>query len=238
MSVLTIVSYAIHPERAAIFEEALAQVALRARESSSALRWSTGQVICGELGQYMISMRSETVAEAAQRPTAGALLGNLFDTDDARRMLIDLSRSIRDGRTQMLRERSDLSYHPDPTALAPVAWVILRGLIGRGSQEACEALFSHAAEAIQKLDDPRRFDVWQPVIGNLMEIYSVRPIFELAQLDTIESLSLLLENSFGKSYGSKIHRNGIAAFDETETTLVAYREDLSHRGVGDPIGGM
>ncbi len=238
MSILTIVSYSVHPERAAIFEEALAQVAERAREVSGALRWSTGQVICGDLGHYEISMRSESVAEAAQRATASAMLGRLFDAREAQRLLGDLSQSIREGRTSMLRDRTDLSYAPELTSQLPVAWVILRALIRRGSHEACEALFTHTAEAIPKVGDPRRFDVWQPVIGNLLEIIAVRPIFELEQLDTIESLSVLLQKSLGKSYGSKIHRNGLAAFDETESTLLAYREDLSNRGSGEPVGGI
>lgn len=238
MSILTIVSYAIRPERAAAFENALEAVARRAAEDSHGLRWTTGQVICGELGRYLISMRSESVAEAARRPSALSLLGKLFEADEAERMLTALAQSIREGRTQLLRQRPELGYNPDPRTEPPTAWVVLRGLMRRGNQEAAEALLSQAAEAIPRIEDPRRYEVWQPVIGNLLEIYALRPIFDLAELDTIESLSLLLQKAFGKSYGTKVHRNGMASFDETETTLVAYREDLSHRGSGTLLGGM
>ena len=228
MSILTVVRYSIRPELTATFESLVSRVADRAAELDEALHWTCGQVIAGDVTRYNIVMQSESLAEAAERDGTGVLLARLFGDDAGQQIQIEIAECIKEVQTSMLRERLDLSYPNDQATSAPIAAVVVRAEIQRGQQIEAEEFFRKIAEAVPKVGDERRFTVWQPVLGNLGEMFSVRPVFDLAQLDQISAIPELLTSAFGSSQAKKMHRAGLEALARVESELLLLREDLSH----------
>jgi hypothetical protein len=84
------------------------------------------------------------------------------------------------------------------------------------------------AEAIPKTEDIRRFTAWQPVMGDLRGIFTLRPVYDLDELDAVGPVSELLVAAFGMESGRRIYREGLESIEQMESRLLLVREDLSH----------
>lgn len=228
MSILTPVRYSIRPEKTTDFESIVARVADRARERDEDLHWTCGQVIAGNVTRYSIVMSSETLAEAAERDSSAVLMARLFGEEQGQKMQFEIGECIAEVQSSMLRDRLELSYPGEQITAQPIAIVLLRAEIQPGQQIEAEELFRKVAEAIPKVGDARRFTVWQPVIGNLGEIFSVRPVFDLSELDEVGTVPELLTSAFGASQAKKMYKAGLESLASVETELLLLREDLSH----------
>jgi hypothetical protein len=210
------------------FDRALARVAERARETAESVHWMTAAVAAGEVGAIDVAMASDSVAEAAGRDNAPTLLMRLFGEDEGLRMLEEISECISAGKSIIVRDRPDLSYAADETKEQPIAAVVTRVTVRPGHLEACEELIRKVAEAIPKTGDPRRFTSWQPLIGDLRKIGSVRPVYNLSELDEAAPLPALLDQAFGAAEGGLIYRAGLEAIEHAESELLLLRPDLSY----------
>lgn len=63
----------------------------------------------------------------------------------------------------------------------------------------------------------------------MRQLGSVRPIFDLAQLDQVLPLPRLLSEAFGAAEGGVIYRTGMEAIEEMRTRLLRVRPELSRR---------
>jgi hypothetical protein len=207
--------------------EQMAETAARAREQDEAIRWNTSQVAGGELGCFYVGLQSESLAEAAGRDDVPALLGRLFGEEKGAKRLAHAAACLASAETMMLRDRPDLSY-PAEEGAVPAALVVTRITVRPGQQDACEELLRKIAEAVPKTGDPRRFTTWQPLIGDLRTVGSVRSVGHLDELDQVLPPPELLEQAFGPAEGGLIYRAGLEAIEDIRAELCLPRPELSN----------
>ena len=78
------------------------------------------------------------------------------------------------------------------------------------------------------MDDARRYNVAQPVIGEIGTYTVVQGVTDPAQLDSQAELPDLLAEAFGAQEGESIFREGTACIQEAQSELSVLREDLSN----------
>jgi hypothetical protein len=228
MSIVSVLRCQIRPKKLARWEARVGQIAERARERSEPLRWRCAQVVAGELGSFQITVSAGSVAEAAARETPQALVGRLFDADEAESILKDARSAIGSVTSAILSDRPDLSHPGETETEQPVAAIVTRMVVRPGYRDACEELLRKLAEAIAKTDDARRFEVYQPLIGDLRLLAAVRPVFDLAELDRTTSVEELINQAFGIGEGGLVFRAGLEGSESLTSELLLMRPDLSH----------
>jgi hypothetical protein len=228
MSILTVYQYSLRAGKIATFEAALREVSARAREGGESLHWTTAQAISGELTTLDIAFLSVSLAEAAARENPTALIERLFGEGRGLEMAARMGNCIAGIRSTMLRDRPDLSYPSQVSRGLPAGAVVLRAATRPGHQAECEILIRMIAEAIPKTEDIRRFTAWQPVMGDLSGIFTLRPVYDLDELDAVGPVSELLITAFGMESGRRIYREGLESIEQMESRLLRVREDLSH----------
>ena len=134
---------------------------------------------------------------------------------------------IQSAQSQILRDRPELSY-PADEGVQPEALLITNAIVRPGHQAAAEELIRKIAEAVPKTGDARRFTVYQPLVGNLRAIGSLRQLATLSELDNAQPLEDLLVQAFGASEGGLIYRSGSEAMESLEAELAVPRVDLSN----------
>jgi hypothetical protein len=227
MSILSVQKYSVRPERLPIWEKGLTQIAERAGEQQHPLSWRTSQVIGGELGTFYISTPGDSVAEVAGRESAAELITGLFGRSQGERLRSELGQSLQSSIASIHRDRAELSYPADQAAEPPAGAVVTTIIVRPGWQEACEELIRYVAEAIPKAGDNRRFTTYQPVIGNLRSLASVRPVFDLEELDEMIAVPELLKRAFGAEQGTQIYRSGTDSIEDIQSELLLMRPEMS-----------
>jgi hypothetical protein len=229
MAINTVVRYRIRPDRIPVWESALADITKRANEANDAVHYFCAQIQGGELGGYDIVLPGETVAEAASRDPAPALIARLFDSEEAARIMADTSGSILGAESSILRDRPELAYPEDEGRSDLLAAVVTTAIVRPGHREAVEELFRKVAEAIPKTGDARRFSAWQPLIGDMRALYAVRPVHEWSDLDEVGTVDGLLDQAFGAAEGGLIFRAAGEGLESLTSELLLLRPDLSRR---------
>ena len=92
----------------------------------------------------------------------------------------------------------------------------------------CEELIRKVIEAAAKVDDERRYNVAEPIIGELGTFTVVQGVTDPAQLDRQASVPDLLVEAFGTQEGQSIYSEGTACIQEAQSELSVLREDLSN----------
>lgn len=230
MSITTVVRYQIRPDKLVAWQSALAEIATRAEEKSDPLEYLCLQVQGGPLGAFYVSLAGESMAEAAAREPAPALIARLFDAADAERVLATTTAAIESAESVMLQDRPDLSYPADQESRTMLAGVATTLVVSPGHRDTCEELLRKVAEAIPKIDDVRRFTAYQPLIGNLREFVAFRPIYDLTELDQALPVEQLLNQAFGPAEGGLIFRGAMEGIESLQSELLTPRWDLSRTG--------
>lgn len=228
MSILTLNQYSLRAGKIATFEAVLREVSSRACEVGESLHWTTAQAVVGDLATLDMAIQSDSLAEAAARESPAALLERLFGQERGLVMATRMGECIARVRSTMLRDRPDLSYPSQVSRGLPAGAVVLRATTRAGRQAECEALIRMIAEAIPKTEDIRRFTAWQPVMGDLRGIFTLRPVYDLDELDAVGPVSELLVAAFGMESGRRIYREGLESIEQMESRLLLVRGDLSH----------
>ncbi|MBW2695404.1 MAG: hypothetical protein JRE70_02955 [Deltaproteobacteria bacterium] len=227
MAINTVVRYRVRPDRIPVWESALGDIAKRAQEESEPIRYFCAQVQGGELGCYDIVLPGESVAEAASRDPAPALIARLFDSKEAMRIMADTSGSILGAESSILRDRPELAYPDDEGRSDLLAAVVTTAIVRPGHREPVEELFRKVAEAIPKTGESRRFTAWQPLIGDLRALYAVRPVRAWSELNEVGPLDDLLNQAFGAAEGGLIFRAAGEGLESLTSELVVLRPELS-----------
>jgi hypothetical protein len=232
MSLTTVFSVRLRPERARVYQEGVRRICARAAERKDAFHWTTHQPIAGDVGLlHFVSRVDDWAALAARDATPQLLILRLFGESDGAKLGEELVGCTMEARTVIGRDRPDLSYPPDgsPAARAASPLAVVTTIRARaGQQDACEELIRKIAEAIPKVDEPARIATYQTLIGDLRSYWTVRPIDSLAELDRQSIPSDLLVRAFGPSEGGLVYRSGIESMETVERSILTLRPDLSH----------
>jgi len=230
MPLSNVLSVRIRPEQQLRYGELIRQLATRAVEKKDGFRWTAHQARFGTQGP-LLHFVSECAdyAALAKRGTPIEMFERVLGAKAAAEWQQELLGCTLEQRNTLSTDRPELSYPPDRTGPAahPLA-VVTTVRVRSGGQEAVEELFRKLSEAIPKVDDPARIVVYQPVIGDLRQYWTVRPLRDLAELDRHRVPARLLTDAFGAGEGGLIFRNAMEALESAERAIVAYLPELSN----------
>jgi hypothetical protein len=228
MSLTTVLSEKIRPERVRRYEELLQRLAKQAVQKKQGWRWTAHQTAFGEVNTLHFVSEAPDFAAIGARGLPDELVRRLLGEKDGDEWLQQANECVLSMQQTISRERPDLSYPPErPDRRHPVALVTM--LRARpGQQEACEELLRKVAEAIPKAGDPARVVAYQTVVGELAQYWTVRPLQDLGELDRQMQPADLLIKAFGAAEGGLIFRTGLGAIEQVRREIAFYREDLSN----------
>ncbi len=227
MSLLDVLHHSVRPDQLDTYEEKLRLLAERAVARKEAFHWNAFQTAIGELGNFYYAAPAESWSALQKRGNAQELVQRLMGEKEGRRWQSEISACLLTATQTVSVDRPELSYTQDTPVRAPLALVtVVR--TRPGEQEAFEEFIRKLAEAIPKVDDRWRLATRQILVGNLREYRTVRPLQDLAQLDTLLPPEALLSQAFGAAEGGLIFRNGMAAIEHVERRILALRAELSN----------
>lgn len=230
MPLSNVLSVRIRPEQQLRYVELIQQLAKRAVEKKDRFQWTTHQTRFGTQGPllHFVSQCADYAA-IAKRGTPIEMFERVLGAKAAGDWQQEVLGCTLEQRNTLSVDRPELSYPPDRTGPAahPLA-VVTTVRVRSGGQEAVEELLRKIAEAIPKVDDPARTIVYQSVIGDLRQYWTVRPLRDLAELDRQRVPARLLTDAFGAGEGGLIFRNAMEALESAERSIVAYLPELSN----------
>jgi hypothetical protein len=230
MPLTSVLSVEIRPDRLRQYAELVQSLAARAAEQKEEFHWTAHQTTFGELGTMYFVSEDPDYAGLATRGTTQELILRVLGDDEGVRTLDSFSECIVSQRLTVSVDRPDLSYPPEPMNRIFPSAVVTEVRIRAGGRDALEELVRKIAEAIPKVDDPMRLTTYQVVLGNLSEIWTIRPFEDLSELDDQLVVAELLNQAFGVAEGGLIFRTGLEAIEEMTRQVTVYREDLSNPG--------
>lgn len=227
MSLMTVLSVSIRPDRFGRYEAGVQRVAEKAVSAKEPLEWAAHQVMIGALGTIHYTSECPDWATLSKREPVDMMVRRLMGDTGGAQLMEQLADCIVAERYTVGRERADLSHPPDPhTPIRPFGLVTL--LRARsGGEDAIEELIRKLAHAIPEVKDPRRFVAYQTVIGNLRTYWTVVPLADVAELDSFVPLPDLLQRAFGAE-GVLIYRTGMNALENMERQITVVRPELSN----------
>jgi hypothetical protein len=227
MSLLDVLHHSVRPDQLDTYEEKIRQLSERAVARKEPFHWSGFQTAIGDLGNFYYAAPAESWRAMHERGNSQQMVQRLMGEEEGRRWLGETAACLLTATQTVSVDRPELSYTQDVPVRSPFALVTqVRTLPGQ--QEAFEEFIRKIAEAIPKVDDSWRLATRQMVVGNLREYRTVRPLQDLAQLDTLLPPEQLLSRAFGAAEGGLIFRNGMAAVEHVERRILALRTDLSN----------
>jgi hypothetical protein len=227
MSLLEVLHHSVRPDQLDGYEEKIRQLSERAAARKEAFHWNTFQTAIGELGNFYYAAAAESWSALEKRGDARQLVQRLMGEKEGRRWLAETAACLLGAVQTVSVDRPELSYAQDASPRAPFALVTLVR-VRPGQQEEFEEFIRKIAEAIPKVDDRWRLVTRQIVVGNLREYRTLRPLRNLAQLDTLPPPEQLLGQAFGAAEGGLVYRNGMAAIEHVERRVLSLRADLSN----------
>ncbi len=227
MSLMTVLSVSVRPDRFSTYEARVHRLAEKALAQKEPFEWAARQVMVGELGTIHFTSSANDWAALSKREPVEELIRKIMGDTEGTQLVDQLSECVLNERYVVGQERADLSYPPDAQqALTPFSTVtIMRAR--PGGQDALEELIRKVGQAIPQVKDPRRFTAYQTVLGNLQTYWAAVPLADIAELDTMLPLPALLYKAFGAE-GALIYRTGIDAVEHMERQLTVLRPELSN----------
>jgi hypothetical protein len=227
MSLMTVLSVSVRPERVSTYEARVHRLAEKAVAHKEPFEWAASQVMVGALGTFHFTSACRDWATLSRREPIEGLVRKVMGDTEGTQLIDQLAECVLNERYIVGQERADLSYPPDAQhAMAPFGMVsIMRAR--PGGQDALEELIRKVGQAIPKAKDPRHFTAYHTVIGDLQTYWATTPLADIAELDAMVSLPELLTKAFGAE-GALIYRNGFDAVERIERQLTVLRPELSN----------
>ncbi len=229
MPLITVLRESIRADAVSNYERLIRFIAERAKQDKDIFKW-TARVSEGSEGRIISFLSSvEGYAELASREPIDAALRRLYGEADGEAVLRSLGEGIQSSSSQVLSQREDLSSQalPQPGA-APELVHVTRLRVTPGGAQGCEQLIRQVVEAAAKVDEQRRYNVLQTVLGNLQTYAVVQVISDPAQLDRQAAVPELLAEAYGQERADAIFLEGTACIADAEAELSVLRPDLSN----------
>ena len=229
MPLITVLRQNVRMDAVSNYERLVRFIAERAKQDADTFKW-TARVSEGSEGRIISFLSSvEGYAELASREDTDAALRRLYGEADGEAVLRALGEGIQSSSSQVLSPREDLSNQalPQPGS-APELVQVTRLRVTPGGALGCEQLIRQVVEAAAKVDEQRRYNVLQTVLGDLRTYAVVQVISDPAQLDRQAPVPELLAEAYGQEQAETIFREGTACVAEAEAELSVLRPDLSN----------
>ncbi len=229
MPLMTVLRQSVRMDAVSSYERLVRFIAERAKQDADTFKW-TARVSQGSEGRTISFVSSvESYAELASREDADAALRRLYGEADGEAVLRTLGEAIQSSSSQVLSPREDLSSQalPQP-GQAPELIHLTRLRVTPGGALGAELLIRQVVEAAAKVDEQRRYNVLQTVLGNLQTYAVVQVISDPAQLDRQAAVPELLAEAYGQERADAIFLEGTACIADAEAELSVLRPDLSN----------
>ncbi len=227
MSLLTVVTVSVRPDKIRPYEELVHSLAEKAKSGHEDFEWAARQEISGNLHTMHFVSQAEDWATLASRESLAVFACRVLGDARGRQFLDGVNECVISRISAVARQRLDLSQPPsagaEHTAISMVSMLQVRP----GGEDAGEELIRKVAQAIPLVKDPRRFIAYQAFTGNPRLYWTVSPLQDLGDLDRMLSPQELLQNAFGAE-GAMIYRTGFEAIERIERRLTILRPELSH----------
>lgn len=115
MSILTVLTYTLRPEKLAQWEGAMVRITDAANKENDSMHWVYSQTQGGEASNVNLGFLDESMAQAAARERAPEFLIRLFGAKEGARQLAETGECIQSVETMMLRDRPELSLGTSPS---------------------------------------------------------------------------------------------------------------------------
>jgi len=228
MSLVSIFTDQVRPDKLNDYEDLIAELARSAREQDEGWHWTAHQTAFGPLSRIRYVSWHEDYADLERHGDPLALFTRVLGEKKGRNLLEDVNECLVSNERALNQYRPDLSYPQErSTTIAPVVSVAL--IRPRpGSQAAVEEMLRQMAEAIPKTGEEAQIRCYQTLTGEMFSYVLVRPLERLADLDRQSVARDLTVKAYGQQEGERIFKAGIEATLETQREILAYREDLSN----------
>jgi hypothetical protein len=236
MSLTTVLSVAVRPDRASAYEAYVHELAAKAVEKREAFEWAAQQVIAGPIGTIHFVSEVQDWATFAAREPLELLVRRVLGESEGTQLLERLAECVVSERFEIGRDRPDLSHPVAPEVPHRASTLVTVMQVRAGGEDACEELIRKVAEAIPRLDDPRRFTAYEAFIGPTRAYWIVTPLADVGDLDRMLSPRELLQRAFGAE-GALVYRTGFEAIERLERQLIMLRPELSNATwLGEVVG--
>lgn len=230
MPLSNVLSVRIRPELQLRYVELIQQLAKRAVEKKDRFHWTTHQTRFGTQGPllHFVSQCAD-YATLAKLGTPVELFERVLGAKAAGEWQQEVLGCTLEQRNTLSVDRPELSYPPDRVGASAHPLAVVTTVRARsGGQEAVEELLRKISEAIPKVDDPARIIVYQAVVGDLRQYWTVRPLRDLAELDRHRMPARLLTDAFGTGEGGLVFRNAMDSIESVERAIVQYLPEHSN----------
>lgn len=228
MPLVNVLTVQVRPEKIRRYEELAKHLAERAVSKGESWRWTTHHFITGEIGRFAFVSEAADFAEFGARGELPDLMDRVLGPQQAEKFTLDAAACTVSQRYEISRDRPDLSYPPEQVDRTYPAALVTVLKARPGGQEACEEVVRKISEAIPKVGDTARIITYQTLLGDLFQLWMVRPIADLAELDQQRQPQDLLNEAFGAAEGGLIYRAGLDAIESAERGIAMYRSELSN----------
>jgi hypothetical protein len=229
MALNSVLSAEVRPECIPRYTAAIARLAEAARKKKEPFTWGAFQTLFGAEMRFYYASSADSFKALEARGTVPDLVTRVLGAADAPRFLEEVGGYLVGQELTLSIDRPDLSYLPRPLAPREIrAASVIRARVRPGARETFEELARKLAEAIPKADDPSQLIARQVIVGNPNEYQLIRPLRELAELDSQLPPDQLLTRAFGAGEGGLLFRNGGDALLSVERSIVGLVEPLSN----------
>jgi len=227
MSLTTVLSVNVRPDRASVYEATVHELAAKAVQTKEPFEWATHQVVAGPIGTMHIVSEVDNWAALAAREPVELLVRRLLGDTEGAQFMQRASECVVSERFAIGRARPDLSYPIERDAPRRASALVSLIRARPGGDDACEELIRKVAQAIPEVKDPRRFTAYQTFIGESRTYWIVTPLADIGELDRMLSPQDLLHKAFGAE-GVLIARTGFDAVERMERHMTMLRPELSN----------
>ncbi len=236
MSLTTVLSVSVRPDRRSAYEAHVHRLADKAREQKEALEWATYEVVAGPIGTLHFVAEVRGWTEFAAREPIQLFIRRVMGETEGTQLIDQLNECAQSERLVIGRDRPDLSC-PPPEAGPRAATSVITLIHARaGGEDACEEFIRKVGQAIPLVGDPRRYLAYQTVVGDPRMYWAVTPVADVAELDRMLMPQDLLPKAFGAE-GALVYRSGLDAMLHMERRMTVLRPELSNAAwLGDVVG--
>jgi hypothetical protein len=227
MSLTTVLSVAVRPDRASAYEAYVHELAAKAVATKEPFEWAAHQVFAGRIGTMHFVSEAPNWAAIAEREPIELMIRRVLGDSQGAQLIERVAECVVSERFAIGRDRPDLSRPLPPDSPHRASAVVTLIQARPGGEDACEELFRKTAQAAPLVDDPRHFSTYQTFVGQSRTYWIVTPLADVADLDRMLSPQELLQNAFGAE-GALIYRTGFDAIERLERQMTILRPELSN----------